>query len=165
MWEAVGSFDGWNAIFSSPLRRCAEFAQMLGEQLEVEVCIDERLKEGGFGTWEGKLPSEICADDPQRLLRFKHDPIGAAPGGAEALPIVHARVGEAWRAVLDRYAGQHVLVVAHAGVIRMLMAHALGLPLENIYRIQVGNAALTRLQVEQWGDEMLASLVFHDGKL
>lgn len=165
MCSAVGAFDGWNAIYSSPLLRCSEFAQALGERLGVDVYVDERLKEGGFGVWEGRLPSEICAEDPQRLFRFKRDPIEAAPEGAEALSALHDRVGEAWGTMLDRHVGQHVLVVAHAGVIRMLMAHALGLPLENIYRIEVGNAALTRLKVERWDDEMLASLLFHDGKL
>jgi alpha-ribazole phosphatase/probable phosphoglycerate mutase len=165
MWEVVGHYAEWNSILSSPLLRCAEFSRALGARLGVETRIDERLKEGGFGVWEGKLPSQICADDSQRLFRFKLDPIGAAPEGAEALLAVHSRVGDAWRELLDRYAGQHVLVVTHAGVIRMLMAHVLGLPLENIYRIQVGNAALTRLQVERWGDEMLANLVFHGGRL
>lgn len=164
MWDAVGTFDGWNAVVTSPLRRCADFANLLGGRLGVPVRSDDRLKEGRFGAWEGKLPAEICADNPLRLFEFRRDPTGHAPDGAEPVAEVYARVGAAWRDMVCDFAGRHVLVVAHAGVIRMMLAHALGLPVENVYRIQVGNAALTRIEVEHYGDESLATLVFHAGK-
>lgn len=165
MWDAVGDFSGWQLIVTSPLVRCAEFADALGDRLQVEVLHDARLKEGGAGEWEGKGHAEICADYPLRLFEFKRDPILRAPPGAEPATAVHARVGEAWRDLLEQQQGRHVLVVAHAGVIRMLLSHALGLPLGNVYRINVGNAAVSRVQVEHHGGEMLASLMFHGGSL
>lgn len=165
MWSAVGDFSAWQHIVSSPLSRCAAFADALGEKLHVPVTRDERLKEGGFGDWEGKLPSEICADDPLRIFNFKCDPVRHAPAGAEPIVEVHARVGAAWRDLLRDHKGQHVLVVAHAGVIRMVLSHALGLPFENVYRINVGNAALTRIKLEWQGGVCLPALVFHEGRL
>ncbi|MHB1092653.1 histidine phosphatase family protein [Thiobacillus sp.] len=56
---------------------------------------------------------------------------------------------------------QHVLLVGHAGVIRMAFAWALHVPLEQAYRIEVANAGLTRLRF----DGGRASLVFHGGCL
>ncbi len=165
MWKAVGDCDDWQHIVTSPLLRCAEFADALGSRLQVPVMRDDRLMEGGAGEWEGRLHDEICADEPLRLFRFKRDPVRNAPQGGEGVLQVHARVGEAWRELLARERGRHALIVAHAGVIRMLLSHALGLPLENAYRINVGNAALSRIRVEHHGDEFLATLMFHDGRL
>lgn len=165
MWAAVGDFSGWQHIVTSPLLRCAAFADALGSRLGVPVVHDARLKEGAAGEWEGKRHADICADHPLRLFEFKRDPIAHAPTGAEPAIEVHARVGEAWRDILGRHQGEHVLVVAHAGVIRMLLSHALGLPVGNAYRINVGNAALSRIRVEQHDGQYLATLMFHDGRL
>lgn len=165
MWAAVEGFSGWQRIITSPLSRCAAFAEALAEKLHIPVTCDERLKEIAFGEWEGKLPSEICADDPQRIFRFRCDPLGSAPHGAEPLVEFHDRVGAGWRELLETHSDQHVLLVGHAGVIRMVLCHALGLPMENAYRIDVGNAALTRIRVEHQGGQSLATLVFHGRSL
>jgi alpha-ribazole phosphatase/probable phosphoglycerate mutase len=165
MWDAVGDFRGWQRIITSPLIRCSAFADMLGEKLDIPVTRDERLKEMGFGEWEGRAPSDIQKDDPQRLFRFKLDPVANAPAGAEPLQGFYERVGAAWQHLATDYRGGHLLVVGHAGMMRMMIAHALGLPYENVYRINVGNAALSRIRVEWSEGRMMPSLVFHDGKL
>lgn len=165
MCAAVGEFAGWERIYTSPLQRCAAFAESLSTKLRIPVVVDPRLQEGGFGAWEGKLPSEICAEDESRIFNFKCDPIGYAPENAEPIVEVHERVGAVWRDLLAAQSEAHVLVITHAGVIRMMLAHALGLPKENAYRIQVGNASLTRIKVERNGSNLLPTLVFHDGRL
>lgn len=165
MWDAVGEFDGWQQIVTSPLQRCAAFADALGGKLAVPVIRDARLKENGCGEWEGKSPAEICASDPQRLIRFKRDPIAYAPAGAEPLLHFHARVGAAWRDMLAEHRARHILVVGHAGMIRMVLAHALGLSPEKSYRINIGNAAISRIRVEWSEGDMLPTLLFHAGKL
>lgn len=165
MWDAVGDYAGWQHIVTSPLQRCAAFADALGEKLNVPVTRDDNLKEVGFGKWEGRTAAEVSADDPQCVLRFKQDPIAHAPPGAEPLTQFHMRVGRVWQEILDVHRGRHVFVVGHAGVIRMFMAHALGLPPESGYRISIDNAAITRLQIEWAEDVMLSSLIFHGGRL
>jgi len=54
-----------------------------------------------------------------------------------------------------------VLVVGHAGVMRMALAWALHIPLEHAYRVEVASASLTRLRF----DGGRASLIFHGGSL
>lgn len=165
MWAAAGEFRGWQHIVTSPLQRCAAFADALGDKLGVAVTHDVRLKEAGFGTWEGRTAAEINADDPQRVLRFKLDPVKHAPPGAEPLLEFHRRVGAAWQELLQQRRGQHVLVVGHAGMMRMILAHALGLSPENTYRISIENAALSRIRVEWAEGVMLPSLLFHGGSI
>jgi alpha-ribazole phosphatase/probable phosphoglycerate mutase len=165
MWLAAGEYRAWQAVATSPLQRCAAFADALAAKLGIPVTRDPRLMEMGFGEWEGLQPAEICRGDPHRLLRFKLDPVAEAPAGAEPLLQFHQRVGEAWRNLLEKQCGRHVLVVAHAGVIRMILAHALGLEPQNVYHIEIGNAALSRIRVEQEDTLLLSSLLFHAGSL
>jgi alpha-ribazole phosphatase/probable phosphoglycerate mutase len=164
MWAAVDEFRGWQQIVTSPLQRCAAFAEALADKLGVQVVYDERLKEAGFGEWEGLTAAEICAEDAQRIQRFKHDPVQHGPKNGEPLALFHQRIGQAWDSLLQAHRGRHILVVAHAGVIRMLMAQALDLSPQRVYRINIENAALTRIQVEFFGDVALPTLMFHAGK-
>lgn len=158
MWEAAGPRHPWDYIISSPLRRCAAFAQALGERAAISVRLDERLMEVGFGAWEGHTADELRAADPEGFRRFRDDPLHARPPGAEPLPDFYRRVSAAWEEVLAEPGGRHGLIVAHAGVIRAVLCHALDIPLGNMYRIQVRNAGLTRFSAD--GDGTV-SLVFH----
>ena len=165
MWATVGDYAGWQHIITSPLSRCQAFAAALAQKSGVALSEEARFKEVTFGAWEGQTAAQLSADAPDLLFDFKCDPVANRPTGAEALADFHARVAAGWDALLAAHAGQHVLVVCHAGVIRMLLAHALGMPLENVYRIQVGSAAISRITVEQRHGRSLATLVFHDGVL
>jgi len=70
-----------------------------------------------------------------------------------------------WQAMLDAHSGEHLLVVCHAGVIRMLLSGTLGMPAHNAYRIQVESAAVSRIEVEERHGKRLPTLLFHDGVL
>ncbi|MBS4097142.1 MAG: histidine phosphatase family protein [Sulfuricella sp.] len=164
MRGAVSGACPWDAIVSSPLLRCAEFAAELGGQRQLPVTLDERLAELGYGAWEGKTSAEIEAVSPGALLRYRRNPVQCRPADAENLDEFVARFSAAWRAILAAHAGRHVLVVAHAGVIRMALAHALDIPLNNMFRIEAAYAGLTRFKIEGNGDEAVVSLVFHGGR-
>lgn len=152
MRAATAGERPWTAIVSSPLIRCRAYAEELAGQTGLPLAFDERLKEVGFGVWEGRTPDELKAIDPEAVFRFKLDPVAHRPQGAEALAVFYERVSAAYADLLDRHAGGHVLVVAHAGVIRMVMCRVLGMPPEHGYRIQVASAGLARFRSERNGD-------------
>lgn len=161
MHAAVGDSAPWDRIVSSPLLRCSAFAETLAARHGVPLALEARLQEGGFGEWEGRTAAEIEAATPGAVARFKADPLNARPAGAEPLEVFHARVAAALEELVERHAGEHVLLVGHAGVIRMAFAWALKVPLGHAYRIEVANASLTRLRF----DGGHASLIFHGGSL
>lgn len=162
MWQAVDPPAGWQRIVSSPLLRCAAFGEALGARLSVPVQLEPRFMEIAFGTWEGRLPAEICAEDALRLFRFRRDPVAEAPPGAEPLAQFHARCVAAWQELLGQADCEHLLIVAHAGVIRMLLCEVLGLAPSQAYRLDVGNAGLSRVRMEQHGGDWLPVLQFHN---
>ncbi|HHH35258.1 MAG TPA: histidine phosphatase family protein [Gammaproteobacteria bacterium] len=146
MEAAVAGAGPWERIVTSPLRRCSEFARGLGERLSIPVSEDPRLREIGFGAWEGRSAAELLAADPGALRRFYHDPLGAAPEGAEPVPVFMARVARAWEDCLAESGGERLLIVSHAGVMRAIVAHLLGMPPERLFRIAIGHAVLLRIR-------------------
>lgn len=160
MRAAVGEHRPWTRIVSSPLMRCRAFAEELAGRHQLPLSFDDRLKEVGFGAWEGKTAAQLNEAYPQQLPRFKADPVNARPAGAEPLVDFFNRVAAGVESLLQSCAEEHVLVVCHAGVIRMVMAHGLHIPLANAYRIEVPAAGLTRISYEP-GPPLRAMLRFH----
>jgi alpha-ribazole phosphatase/probable phosphoglycerate mutase len=161
MHAAVGDQVPWTRIVSSPLTRCRAFSEVMAERHNLPLAFDPRLQEVGFGVWEGKTAAEIELETPGTLARFKSDPVHARPAGAEPLASFQARVAAGLDMVVSHSPDQHVLVVGHAGVIRMALAWALHIPLQHAYRIEVASASLTRLRFSKGR----ASLIFHGGSL
>jgi len=147
MRNAVRGKSPWDNIVSSPLRRCREFAEELAGKLDVPLRIDERLREVGFGAWEGLTANELRASDPRIIARFYHDPVNNRPAGAEPLADFSARVTGAFSELLDD-GNRHTLMVVHAGVIRTIVVHLLEAPLAAVYRISVQTASLTRIRCD-----------------
>lgn len=149
MREATVETAPWQHIVSSPLARCRTFAEELAQRLDMPLEIDPRLQEVGFGNWEGKTGDQLRAKDPTLIKRFYHDPIGERPEGAEELADFQTRISASLEHHLRTQAGRHILLVAHAGVIRAAVAHALQAPLPALYRMNVDNASFTRLRVTE----------------
>lgn len=161
MRAALGDHAPWSRVISSPLLRCSAFAEALAAQHSLPLEFEARFKEVGFGVWEGKTTEQIELEAPGTLARFKADPVFARPEGSEPLAIFLARVAAGVEHILHAHTGEHMLIVGHAGVIRMALAHALDLPLANAYRIEVASAGLTRLRF----NGTHATLIFHGGRL
>ena len=133
MWNAVADRTDWQHITTSPLSRCHEFAQQMSKKLKIGYSVDDRFKEIGFGVWEGLSPDEILSRDPDALDHFYRDPIRNRPEGAEPLESFSERVWLAYNDAVKRHAGENILIVAHAGVIRSITANILGMNLDRVY--------------------------------
>lgn len=145
MRATVAGACPWQRVVSSPLARCHAFAQELCQQNALPLTTDDRLKEVGFGAWEGFTREQVQARNLAQYNAFYADPVNHRPPGAEPLGEFFARVSQALEEVVANFSGQHILLVAHAGVIRAALAHVLEVPEGAAYRVQVVNAGLTRI--------------------
>jgi alpha-ribazole phosphatase len=144
MRETVADLDGWDLIVSSPMQRCSAFAQWLGESRGLPLLVEPELREVGFGAWEGRTRAELQEERAAEYRAFYQDPVANPPAGAEPLVQFGERVAQAFERLAREHAGRHLLVVAHAGVIRATLGHVLQAPAINWYRAAVDNAALSR---------------------
>ncbi len=146
MEAAVADEAPWDHVVTSPLARCREFARVLAARQGASLQEEPRFREIGFGAWEGRSAAELRREDPHCLRRFYHDPLGGRPAGAEPVTDFLERVRVAWEALLRERCGERVLVVAHAGVMRAVIAILMHAPAERLFRIHIGQAALLRIR-------------------
>jgi probable phosphoglycerate mutase len=109
---------------SSPLGRARQTMELARRKLELPVAdyvLDDRLREIGYGTWEGLTLAESEAADPDIYARRLADKWRVGPAGGETYADVQVRV----RAWYDQLRADTV-AVAHGGTCRALMV-SLGL--------------------------------------
>src|SRR4051812_5393696 len=141
----------WNGaaprfLFSSDLKRAQQSAQVFAARFAIEPLADPRLRDVGFGAWDGKRWDEIAVSDATRYRHWADNwVIQEAPGG-ESFADVIRRTG-AWFAALlaSTQDNDSVLAVAHAGSIRALLCHALGLPPARALALSVDHAHASRI--------------------
>lgn len=155
MWDAIGEQAPWDHIISSPLQRCYAFAEAIKEKHNTPYTIENNFKEVGFGSWEGRTPDEIQADNLKEYQDFYNDPVNKRPEGAEPLDSFINRVTSAFNNAVKEHQGKHVLIIAHAGVNRAIMANALHTAPIGLYRINVKNAGISRLKNNDLGTHLL----------
>lgn len=165
MRAAVGAAAPWGRIVSSPLQRCRAFADELATRHQLPVQYDPRWMEIGFGAWEGRTAEELMALEPDRLQQFWRDPERYPPPGAEPLSQFQQRISEAWGELVAQSVGEHLLLVGHAGQIRMVLSEVLLIPKGQLFRIQVDYAGISRIRIDGVGCEALPRLLFHGGAL
>ncbi len=166
MRDAVAPGASWQRIICSPLLRCSEFAHELAGQLVIPLRVETDFREVHFGLWEGLTGAEIMAEWPELLDKVWSNAVAHTPPEGELLLDFKTRVGAAWDNTLAVHAGQHLLVIAHGGTIRMILCHALGLPIEHMWRFDVQYASLSRLRAWPQADGRANhTLVFHAASL
>jgi len=146
----AGTLDGTvDAVYSSDLNRARETAEILAEELDLEVRFDPRLRERGFGSWEGLTTPEIEEryGEAHRLWRD-----GNGPGAEDAEPFeaFSARIEDFLTDVLRQHPGEEVLVISHGGSIRAIHALATGLDYVRDHKLIPGvpNCVIARYTAE-----------------
>ena len=162
MIAAIAEGDQWDAIVSSPMQRCQHFAQQLADEHRIPLHIEKDLREIGFGEWEGLTAGQIQERYGDHLNRFWQDPIAFRPPGGEAVTDFYQRTIDSFDRWQQTLAGKRVLVVCHGGVIRMVLANVLGIPLERSFTgFAVPYACRSRIQVDQSEFGVFRSLISH----
>jgi broad specificity phosphatase PhoE len=134
-----------DVVYSSDLARARETAEIVAAKLGLVVRLDPRLRERGFGSWEGLTTTEIeerFADSHRRWLTGE----GAGADDAEAFEDFSARVNDFLADVLRLHPDEEVLVISHGGSIRVIHALAAGVDYVRDHRLIPGvpNCAVAR---------------------
>ena len=94
---------------------------------------------------------EIKIDRANAYQAFLRDPVNRQPQGAEVLDNFINRVSSAYDDTIERYRGKYYLIVAHAGVIRAVIAQIVHAAPAGLYRIKVSNGGITRIRHTEIG--------------
>lgn len=134
-----------DAIYCSDLKRSVQTAEIIAARFEISPITSPELREISLGDWEGRAFTEIAGQYPQEFIRRGEDMANYRPPGGESFAECSRRVIPFLEKKL-LYAAGNILIVGHAGVNRVLLAHMLGLPLANLFRIAQDYGCLSVIQ-------------------
>lgn len=131
--------------YHSPLQRASKLAHFLN----LESITVDALRELDFGLWEGRLWSQIDRDE---IDIWSQDIEHSAPYQGESLHQVKQRVMGWWQQQLGRQqqnsnTPDNMILVAHSGVIKVLVSQLCGWPLAQSHLINPGMMSVTELSV------------------
>lgn len=131
-------------LLCSPLTRCVESADIVGQALGLVPETMPDLREIGLGAWEGLTVDEVRERFPGRYEARGRNLAGFRPPGGESFADVQRRAWPVFElATTD--ADEPLAIVAHGGVNRVLLCRILGMPLENLFRLDQHYACINIL--------------------
>lgn len=128
--KAVDLDRDFDLVVSSPSQRCA----LLAEYFKLDYTTDERLREMNFGDWELKKWTAI---PEKEISPWYDDFVNIKATGGENLIEMKARVMDFWKELTAAEKADKILIITHAGVIRLVVQSILEFPLENLFKIQI----------------------------
>ncbi|MBI3480747.1 MAG: histidine phosphatase family protein [Nitrosomonadales bacterium] len=135
----------YDAIASSPLRRCHDFSVMLAAQHGWALQVMSEFRELSFGDWEGLTPDEAEAREPEMYREFRSSYGVHAPPNGEALASLRERVARGWQQWIAQDIGANRLLVTHAGVMRALLIELFAFTPAQAFQIALPEAACMRV--------------------
>jgi len=150
----------WDSVHSSPMRRAVETAKALAPQSSIHV--DERLAEIDYGHAEGHNLASLREHFPQVVWAWDRGEDSPFPGGEGNEDVLRRA-----RSYLESFAlaAGSGLAVTHNVVLRVIVAHLLGLDLRQAYRIPIAHLeALDICRIggrwlPNWGATVKAQLI------
>ena len=132
------------ALYTSPLVRARETAEIVGAAIGLEPRSDDRLKEIDVGDWQERLKDDVAREDPEGWTAFGRAGESFRFPGGESLLEQQERVIAALVDITQR--GElPALVICHRGVIRAALAHTHIRGLDTYHEWTVPNGELIRL--------------------
>lgn len=159
-----------SAVYCSDLSRAVKSAGIIAEPYGLKPVIMPELRERNFGLWEGMSFDEIKEKYPDEFGAWTGDPLKFSPMHGESTIEVRDRVIKALNNLLSKYireitehraqstdkdslgsvfcnlCSESIAIVSHGGVNRIILCHLLGMPLENIFRIEQDYGALNVIE-------------------
>jgi probable phosphomutase (TIGR03848 family) len=134
------------ALYASPLERTVETAEAI-QQYHTHLTIqhNREIGEVQYGDWEGK---EIAALRRRKMWGVVQEyPSRARFPKGEAMRDVQTRAVNEIERLVTQHPRQMIVIVSHADLIKMVIAHYLGMHLDNFQRIVVSPASITTIQL------------------
>jgi broad specificity phosphatase PhoE len=141
------------AIYTSPQRRTVETSEAMARVLGLKIQIAEELDEIDFGDWTGKTYEELGALAEWRDFNLLHSST-RIPNG-ELLLEAQSRVVGFLGMLSERHPDKTIALVSHGDVIRVALAHQLGIPIDFIMRFDIGPASISAVELHTHGPRVL----------
>lgn len=151
--EAIKSLP-LKAVYSSPLDRAMQTAQMVAKPHGLQVAKRPDLLETALGDWEGKSVRRLSRDKRWRELQ-EHPSQFRFPGGEWMVAQQARLVTEVQTLIAQHKAKDQFAIVSHADPLKLIIAYYIGLPLDSFQRLMMDTASVSTLMVGNKGTRLL----------
>ncbi len=141
------------AVYTSPLERARETAAGIATVVNRTAIDLAGLNEIDFGAWTGCSFAELQPLPEWQRFNLQRSTT-RIPGG-ELMLEAQTRAVAAIENLRERHPAETVVAVSHSDVIKSVLAHYCGIPLDNLIRIEIAPASVSILALEPWGDRIL----------
>ena len=131
-----------SAIYSSPIERAKNTAEIVGNHNSVDVRIDDRLIELDMGKFTGMPYEQIFSSHGNVFMKFYKGELEIAHNGVETFVDVKKRVLSIVDHVLESHPNENVVLVTHMDPIKAMLSTVMSLSPENLYELIIANASL-----------------------
>ena len=134
-------------IYSSNLKRAQNTAELIAGPHDLKVKKRSGLREINMGDWEGSTYDDLKKEYPDLFKKWYNNPIEVRPPGGETLVEFRNRVIDSFEEIINNCEQERIVITAHGGTIRVVLAHLLDIPLNKNWRIQVHNTSVSRVKL------------------
>lgn len=129
------SYINFAAIYSSSTLRARRTAEIICRQRSIEVVAHDHLREVYMGDWEGRKYSELEKRYPEEFSAFWNNPHLFKPvNGGESYYDLQERVVPLLKEIIARHEGEEILIVTHAGTLKLMLGHFGERPLADLWK-------------------------------
>ncbi len=147
-------------VYTSTLSRCIESGSIIAKPHQLSIKTLEGLNEIHFGLWQGLSFDEIARMYPEDFPQWLSDPEIHSPPGGETLRDAKKRINTAINGIIAGHRGENVAVVAHGGVLRILLCSVLDLKLSLLFRLGQDYGGISIIEVYDDGNATVKLLNF-----
>ncbi len=134
-------------IYSSPLKRAMQTADIINENYRLDIVYTDGLKERNFGIWDDLTLAEMTQRYPSEYNAWISDWIKYPITDGESAIEAYNRSAEFVRELIEKNTEGVFMLVTHLGTIRFLLAYLLDLGIESSWHFRVDNASITKVEI------------------
>ena len=138
-----------DALYSSPLKRAFETAQMLAKGRNLEMKSEEGFIDINFGLWQGISHQKVKEDFKDLYARWMNEPHKVTFPEGESLGEVKIRSQKALDTIVKNNPGRTVAIVSHRVVNKVLLCTVLGLDLSHFWNIRQDTCAVNSFEYKE----------------
>jgi broad specificity phosphatase PhoE len=134
-----------DVLACSTAQRVRSTAELIEKEIGMQALPVEGFNEWSVGDWEGRTYLELKANEPEAYKHWSSNPIENAPPGGESITDLYERIRGRLKQVIKENEGKTIALVTHAGVIRCILVEALGMPLNNFWRLSIPVGCISKI--------------------
>ena len=144
------------AVYSSPIDRTVETARIVAHPHQLSPILEPGLTEIDFGSWTGKTLDSLRRSELWRTVQSNPSQF-RFPGG-ESFVEAQARAVEAVERIARDLGDRTAVAVSHSDIIKLVLSHFLGQPLDFFQRLRIATASTSDLRFEKNGSPWVVSV-------